>query len=115
GDCPLLKARMAWISSAGLRPMSLGTGETPARFAGWQPEQELAPGGASAGPARAAPNGSKHASNAAAEARSSTSTLLIQGEGAATPIERAGGIAAPDDQAVRRSWFISGTERIRLP
>src|SRR6516225_4097862 len=51
GTCPDLNACMAATMSAGLRPMSRGTVVCAVRAAGWQPEQERTPGGASAGPA----------------------------------------------------------------
>jgi hypothetical protein len=51
GTCPDLKACMAAMMSAGVRPTSLGTAASAVRADGWQPEQESAPGGASAKPA----------------------------------------------------------------
>src|SRR6516162_3954351 len=48
--CPDLNACIAAVMSAGLRPMSLGT-LVSTRPDGWQPEQDVAPGGASASPA----------------------------------------------------------------
>src|SRR6476646_4574251 len=54
GSCPDLNASIAVTMSAGLRPLSRGTVVSAARVAAWQPEQERAPGGASAGPAAAA-------------------------------------------------------------
>src|SRR3954451_18821544 len=54
GSCPDLNASIAVTMSAGVRPLSRGTAVSAALVAGWQPEQERAPGGASAGPAAAA-------------------------------------------------------------
>src|SRR5262249_33120818 len=51
GTWPDFNAAIAATMSAGLRPMSRGTVVCAVRAAGWQPEQERAPGGASAGPA----------------------------------------------------------------
>src|SRR6266478_6120139 len=51
GVCPDLNACIAATMSAGLRPTSRDTVVCAVRAAGWQPEQERAPGGASAGPA----------------------------------------------------------------
>src|SRR5262249_15029449 len=51
GTWPDLNACMAATMSAGLRPVSRGTVVCAVRAAGWQPEQDSAPGGASAGPA----------------------------------------------------------------
>src|SRR5262245_54584940 len=51
GICPDLKPCIAVTMSAGLRPTRRGTVVSTKRAAGWQPEQEAAPGGASAGPA----------------------------------------------------------------
>ena len=48
--CPDLNACIAAVISPGLRPASRGT-LVSTRPDGWQPEQELAPGGASASPA----------------------------------------------------------------
>src|SRR5437588_6602077 len=48
GSCPDLNACIAAVISAGLRPMSRGTAEFTVRAAGWQPEHDKAPGGASA-------------------------------------------------------------------
>src|SRR5206468_5101442 len=52
GRSPERKASMAPMISSGLRPRIGGTGVSTAALAGWQPEQELAPGG---GPAAIAP------------------------------------------------------------
>src|SRR5262249_50817347 len=51
GVCPDLNACMAATMSAGLRPMSRGTLVSTDRAVACQPEQDSAPGGASAGPA----------------------------------------------------------------
>src|SRR6266516_1961018 len=51
GRCPDLNACMAATMSAGLRPVSGGTVASAVRAGAWQPEQESAPGGASAKPA----------------------------------------------------------------
>src|SRR5262249_23283042 len=51
GTLPRFNACIAATMSAGLRPMSRGTVVCAVRAAGWQPEQERAPGGASAGSA----------------------------------------------------------------
>src|SRR5262249_34780615 len=51
GTCPDLKPCIAVTMSAGLRPISRGTVVSTKRAVGWQPEQDAAPGGASAGPA----------------------------------------------------------------
>src|SRR5262245_17688938 len=48
--CPDLNACIAALMSAGLRPLSRGT-LVSTRPEGWQPEQDVAPGGASASPA----------------------------------------------------------------
>src|SRR5262249_743105 len=45
GSCPDLKPCMAATRSAGSRPASRGTDVSTNRLAGWQPEQEDAPGG----------------------------------------------------------------------
>src|SRR5262249_47712365 len=51
GSCPDLKPCIAVTMSAGLRPTSRGTVVSTQRAVGWQPEQDAAPAGASAGPA----------------------------------------------------------------
>src|SRR6266852_6600049 len=56
GRWPDLNASIAATMSPGLRSMSRGTVVSTDWAAGWQPEQDMAPGGASAGPAaRAGP------------------------------------------------------------
>src|SRR5262245_54216431 len=51
GTCPALNACMTATMSAGLRPISRGTAASAVCVDAWQPEQERAPGGASAKPA----------------------------------------------------------------
>src|SRR5262245_27594405 len=51
GSCPDLNACIAVTMSAGLRPISRGTVVSTDFDAEWQPEQDVAPGGASEGPA----------------------------------------------------------------
>src|SRR5258708_7864978 len=53
GRLPDLKSCIAVTSCAASRPASRGTVVSTERAAGWQPEQELAPGGASAADAMA--------------------------------------------------------------
>jgi hypothetical protein len=57
GRWPERNACTAVTISAGLRPVSRSTGVSTDRDPGWQPEQDEAPGGASA--AIAPPNGSQ--------------------------------------------------------
>ena len=45
GRSPERKACIAAMISSGLRPTIRGTGVATAALAGWQPEQEAAPGG----------------------------------------------------------------------
>src|SRR5262245_4195227 len=60
GSCPDLNACIAVTMSAGLRPTNRGTVLSTPRPDGWQPEQDMAPGGASAAAAAlAAPSNTK--------------------------------------------------------
>src|SRR5271169_6039500 len=68
GRAPLRNACTAVMIAAASCPTSRGTGVTTLGFAGWQPEHDSAPAGASAAHA-AEPQISRHASAVKAEAR----------------------------------------------
>ncbi|MDB5405145.1 MAG: hypothetical protein JWL84_57 [Rhodospirillales bacterium] len=83
---------------AGSCPSTRGTGVATAAPTGWQPEHDVAPGGASDEAALAVP--------VVPTARASRVTA------AAARLSRMG---LPNAQALFRSWFISGKVWMRLP
>src|SRR6266481_1129805 len=87
------KASIAATISSGSRPRIRGTGVFTVALAGWQPEQELAPGGASAAAALTAPPN---------EASSTKPRIACRSTARARQVEF-------------RPWFINGSERMRLP
>jgi hypothetical protein len=113
---PVRNACMAVTISAGARPTNRATGVSTERDAGWQPEHEDAPGGASA--AIAPPSGSQAPPSGS---QSPTSQTAVRFETMRAPrkylkSERSGScppllIAQTD----RRSVLFNGTERMRLP
>ena len=111
GRCPARKACIAATISAAGRPTRRGTGVCTAALAAWQPEQELAPGGASAAAATAPrPDTKRPATRARPILRS-----ICAGTRIPALNRRRARCASPARQADLRSWFISGSERIRLP
>jgi hypothetical protein len=102
GRCPERNACIAVTISTAERPARRGTGVCTAAFAAWHPEQELAPGGASAAAALAGPARDMSKANTVIACRNTVKPLP----------------AAESRQARQldfRSWFISGSERMRLP
>jgi hypothetical protein len=89
------------ISAAG-RPTRRGTGVCIAALGGWHPEQELAPGGASAAAALAGP-----------ARATSKADLAIACRNTVPPLPAAE--RRQTRQVDFRSWFINGSERMRLP
>src|SRR3954463_9925347 len=110
GSCPDLNASIAVTMSAGLRPLSLGTVVSAARVAAGQPEQERAPGGASAGPAAAA-----QSINAKTRAAATTMRVASMSEPPEMLLRADRGRAFSGFYALLKSWFLSGRERMRLP
>src|SRR5437899_12413298 len=100
GVRPDLNASIAAAMSAGLRPVSRGT-VVSTRLAGWQPEQDVAPGGASASPAAQA--FSTSAKPSAAANRAGMTFMAGPPKSLRSPY------------ALLRSWFLIGSERMRLP
>src|SRR5260370_19269930 len=102
GRCPARKACISVTIAGGGRPTRRATGVGSAALAEWQPEQELAPGGASGATALAGPVRETNTANPMIVRRNTVSAF--------TAAER-----SPIGQAELKSWFISGSERIRFP
>ncbi len=102
GRCPARKACISVTISAERRPTRRTTGVGTAALAEWQPEQELAPGGASDATALADPARETNRANPRIVCRNTVSAFAAA--------ER-----SPIGQVELKSWFISGSERIRLP
>ncbi len=91
--CPVRKACIVVMISAAGRPARRGTGVCTSALAAWQPEHDLAPGGASTAAALTVPPNDASNTKPRIACRSTAQTR----------------------QADFRSWFINGSERMRLP
>src|SRR3989442_2293743 len=108
GRWPARNACICATSSAALRPASRGTAVSTPALAGWQPEHEVAPGGASADAAGQIGVAAKPSAAATRRRVVRISRSLAKASGGLSA-------AAPGCHANWRLLSLSGNDRMRLP
>src|SRR5438132_12331019 len=109
GRCPARKACIAVTISTAGRPARRGTGVCTAALAAWHPEQELAPGGASAAAALAGPASDTSKANPAIACRNTVPAFTRRG----APPDPSGGLQIVIHQR-QRSTPLAGRREDRV-